>query len=206
VPQITRVVNNIYKTFSWNPKLALIIGELARSAFVAAESAVDVSQLRLGNRIPLVKKSSEWQCTPENLKRAIASTLSDSASSTSDNTENSSDRGLTYSNYLMFFFVARLAFIPGAANELAERTAELIEWNIINYQNYIFSDEEKMTEALSDEGNFKLGDMKTDFSLTTTVDMRMLFLSMVFSQNFSDTRGLAMPRTMPVSVTDYRGY
>jgi len=34
----------------------------------------------------------------------------------------------------------------------------------------------------------------------------MLFLSMIFSQNFSNSRGIGMPTTMPVSVTDYRGY
>jgi hypothetical protein len=48
--------------------------------------------------------------------------------------------------------------------------------------------------------------MKTDFSLTTTVDMRMLFLSMLFARNFSDSRGIGMPETLPVAVTDYRGY
>ena len=59
---------------------------------------------------------------------------------------------------------------------------------------------------LTAEGSFRLLDMKTDFSLTTTVDMQMLFLSMFFAQNFSNSRGIGMPATIPVSVTDYRGY
>jgi len=206
VPEVTNVIVQIYAVFSWKPILALILGELARGAFVAAESAVDVSQLRLGHRVPLVKKGSEWQCTPSNVRRMLTSISSNNETSSSADISNRSDTGLTYSNYLMFFFIARLIFTRGAANELAGRTADLIEWNVINYQNGIFSDEEKMSVAMSDDNSFKLEDMKTDFSLTTTVDMRMLFLSMIFSQNFSDTRGIGMPRTMPVSVTDYRGY
>ena len=63
-----------------------------------------------------------------------------------------------------------------------------------------------MSSALSNADRFRLVDMKTDISLTTTVDMRMLFLSMIFAQNFSDTRGIGIPATMPLVITDRRGY
>jgi len=59
---------------------------------------------------------------------------------------------------------------------------------------------------LGADDRFKLEDMKTDFSITTSVNMRMLFLSMPFAQDFSDKKGIGMPKTMPVKVTDYRGY
>jgi hypothetical protein len=48
--------------------------------------------------------------------------------------------------------------------------------------------------------------MTTDFSLTTTADMLMLFLSMMFSQNTAAQIGSSAPLTMQVKVTDYRGY
>jgi len=204
VREVTSVVTNIRTAFSWNPPLGLILGELARAAFVAAESVIDLATLRAGHKVPLNKKgrSGEWICSPG----GVASALGNAASYVTDGGNNSNDKGLSYSNYLILFFVAKTITNQSAGDELAKRTGDLIEWNVINYKSSIHSDEEKMNTALSDENRFKLEDMKTDFSLTTTVDMRMLFLSMVFAQNFSDSRGIVMPYTMPVTVTDYRGY
>jgi len=34
----------------------------------------------------------------------------------------------------------------------------------------------------------------------------MLFLSMAFAQSYSDSKGLGVPSTVPIHVTDYRGY
>ena len=203
VSEISSIVNGIRAAFAWCPPLAIILSEAARLAFVAAESAIDVSNLRNGKKVPLIKKakSGEWICSPSGIVNALDSMLSNSA-----NNNQSNDRGLTYSNYMMFFFIAKGLFSSDMGNQIAERTADLIEWNVINYKNGVFSDEEKMTDALSNEGHFKLIDMKTDFSLTTTVDMRMLFLSMVFAQNFSDSRGIGMPSTVQIVTTDHRGY
>jgi len=111
---------------------------------------------------------------------------------------------------LMFFFLAKGVFYFGtygsAAEELATRTGHLIEWNMINHKGSINADETKMTAALEASDRFKLSDMKTGFSITTTADMRMLFLSMPFAQDFSAKRGIGMPETIPIKVTDYRGY
>jgi len=205
VSEVNTVINGIRTAFAWNPPLSLILSELARAAFVAAESTIDVANLRSGRRVPLIKsaKSGEWVCSPRGIVNALGNVASDAAGNSN---QSKNDKGLTYSNYMMFFFIAQGLFGSDAGTELTKRTADLIEWNVINYENRIFSDESKMTEALSDEGRFKLIDMKTDFSLTTTVDMRMLFLSMVFAQNFSDSRGIGMPTTVPVIVTDHRGY
>jgi len=204
VSEVNTVVNGIRTAFAWSPPLALILSELARAAFVAAESAIDVANLRTGKKVPLIKsaKSGEWICSPSGIVNALGNISTDAVS----NDKQSNDKGLTYSNYMLFFFIAKGLFGSDTGTELTARTADLIEWNVINYKGGIFSDEEKMTGALSDEGRFKLVDMKTDFSITTTVDMRMLFLSMVFAQNFSDSRGIGMPSTMPVVVTDHRGY
>jgi len=204
VTEVTTVITAIRTAFAWNPPLALILGELARAAFVAAESAVDVATLRAGQKVPLIKngRSGEWRCSPSGVAKALSDITSDKVNPVG----RVNEKGLSYSNYMIFLFVAKGLTSSDPSADLIKRTADLIEWNIINYKNGIYSDEGKMSGALSNGDRFKLIDMKTDFSLTTTVDMRMLFLSMLFAQDFSDTRGIGMPTTMPVVVTDYRGY
>jgi hypothetical protein len=127
-----------------------------------------------------------------------------------DGARFNSGEGLSYSNYMQLFFVTKSLFYIGreadAATELAMRAGNLIEWNMINYQNGINADEGKMAEALRSGDRFRLEDMKTDFSITTTVNMRMLFLSMPFARNFSTGRGIGMPSAMAIQATDYRGY
>jgi len=204
VSEVSTIINNIRAAFALSPPLALVLGELARAAFVAAESAVDLVTLRSGHKVPLIKsgRTGEWICRPG----AIARVLSDLAGNKAAADGNTNDKGLTYSNYLVFLLVAKALAESNSTLELAGRAADLIEWNVINYESGAFSDEGKMADALSEGNRFRLEDMKTDFSLTTTVDMNMLFLSMIFAQNFSDSRGIGMPQTVPVKVTDYRGY
>jgi len=204
VREITTIVNNIRAAFSFKPPLGLLLGELARAAFVAAESAIDVSNLRAGHRVSLIKsvRNGEWSARPGGVVRALEN-ISKNAVSDEKSDDN---RGLTYLNYMAFFFIAKAVTGGDAGDELVKRAADLIEWNVINYRNNINSNEGKMAEALAQGDRFKLEDMKTDFSLTTSVDMRMLFLSMVFAQAFSDTRAIGMPTQIPVVVTDYRGY
>ena len=86
------------------------------------------------------------------------------------------------------------------SNTLAERTANLIELNVTNYRYDIQADEAKMSSA----ERFDMSKAITDFSITTTVDLRMLFLSMPFAQQ--GVNGVVPPKTLPISVTDYRGY
>ena len=209
VPEITSIVSGIQAAFSWAPPLGIILGEQARAAFVAAESLIDVAALRAGHKIPLLKNISggEWVCSPGGLADALDSLI---ARESVDGSRFENAKGLTYSQYMLFFFITKAAVYEGsdgsAANELAKRTGNLIEWNVINYLNGVCSDEKKMAGALGAPGRFRLKDMKTDFSITTTVDMRMLFLSMLFARNFADSRGIGIAPTMPVTVTDYRGY
>ena len=203
VSEVTMIITSIRTAFAWNPPLALTLGELARAAFVAAESALDVATLRAGYKVPLIKngKSGEWKCSPSGMSKALADITANTISESNNN-----EKGFSYSNYMLFFFIAKAIVSSNAVVELTDRTANLIEWNVINYKNGIYSDEGEMAGALSEEKRFKLEKMKTDFSLTTTVDLRMLFLSMIFAQNFSNSRGIGFPVTMPVSVTDHRGY
>ena len=222
VSEITTIVDSIRTAFAWSPPLGIVLSELARAAFVAAESLVDVAALRSGHKVPLLKNvaEGEWICSPKGVIKAIKDTAADIHK---DKEDKKKEKGLTYSNYMLLFLLAKGIVHIGsevdaakgivhigseavAATELAKRTGNLIEWNIINYKNEINSDEGKMTEALSRDGRFELVNMKTDFSITTSVNMKMLFLSMAFARNFSDTRGIGMPATIPITVTDYRGY
>ena len=209
VREVTTIVTSIKAAFAWNPPLALILGELARAAFVAAETLIDLAALRTGHKVPIIKSASrnEWVCSPSGVRNAISRITSDSSG---DGGGGGSDRGITYSHYMLLFFMTRAIFYVGAngdaATELAIRTGNLIEWNMINYIAGANADEEKMTEALANSNRFRLSDMQTSFSITTSVDMTMLFLSRPFARNFSDARGIGMPRTIPIRETDYRGY
>ena len=209
VSEVTMVVSGIQTAFAWCPPLGIILGELARAAFVAAETLIDVAVLRSGHKLPLIKKAAnqEWVCSPSGVVKAISNIVSGESN---DSKGTDDENGFSYSNYTLVFFIAKAVFYTGpdrdASTELANRTANLIEWNMINYQNGICADEEKMTEALAAEDRFRLADMGTDFSIITTANMRMLFLSMIFAQNFSDARGIGMPATMPIVAIDYRGY
>ena len=204
VNEVSMIVTSIRTAFIWNPPLGLLLGELARAAFVAAESAIDVSILRGGYKMPLIKsgRSGEWICSPS----GIAKALGDLAAGVVTDSVGSKEKGLSYSNYLTFFFIAKGITESGFETDLTGRVADLIELNVMNYEKGIFSDEGQMSGIKSSGTGFDLKDLKTDFSLTTTVDMRMLFLSMIFAQNFSASRGIGIPSTMPVTVTDYRGY
>ena len=209
VSDVTSIVSSIQAAFAWAPPLGIVLGELARAAFVAAESLIDVAVLRSGHKSPLIKSAAEneWVCSPSGVINAITNITSGELG---DSEEKDDEKGISYSNYMLVFLIAKAVFYVGpeedAATELAKRTGNLIEWNVINYQNGVAADEEKMAEALADENRFRMSEMGTDFRITTTVNMRMLFLSMIFAQNFSDSRGIGMPASMPIVVTDYRGY
>lgn len=200
VADVTAVVNGIRLAFAWCPPAGLALSELARAAFVAAETVLDVASLRGGHKVPLLKNplNGEWLCSPRGLADALANlALGDSA-------PKPDEKGLSYSQYLMFFFIANAAFTDGSGDKLAAGVADLIEWNVINYQNSIKSDEAKMSAVLEGDGWFRMEDMKTDFSISSTVDIRMLFLSMPMAQK--GVSGVIPPKSRALTVTDHRGY
>ncbi|MDR0492004.1 MAG: DUF5702 domain-containing protein, partial [Oscillospiraceae bacterium] len=206
VTDVTMVVTAIQAAFAWCPPLGVILGELARAAFAAAESLIDVASLRSGHKVPLFKKAAtgEWVCSPAGVLRAVGNTVASAVSK--DGVEK--EKGLSYTNYLLFFLVAKALFYTGAernaATELAIRTGNLIEWNVINYKSNANADEEKMAAALTDSGRFRLSDMNTDFIISTSANIRMLFLSLPFARR--GVNGVLPPSAMQLIVTDYRGY
>ena len=209
VTEVTTVVTSIQTAFAWNPPLALFLGELARAAFVAAESLVDVAALRSGHKAPLIKNAArdEWVCSPKGIMSAVAKIMSGESKG---ETKKEEEKGLSYADYMRLMFLSKAVLNPGGAHdtvvEFATRTGNLIEWNIINYMSDAGADEVKMAVALTNDDVFKLADMQTDFSITTTADLRMLFLSLPIARNYSAQNGIAIPGTIPITVTDHRGY
>ncbi|MDR2713740.1 MAG: DUF5702 domain-containing protein [Clostridiales bacterium] len=201
IKEISAIVTSIRAAFSWCPPAGIILGELARAAFVIAETVIDIASLRSGHKVPLIKSASEWVCSIKGISGKLADIAKSGAS------DEKKEKGLSYANYLLAFFVAKAVLsetIEEASRILAERTADLIEWNIINYKNGLNADEEKMTAAAASEDRFRLSDLATGFSISSTVELRMLFLSMPLAQK--GLSGAIPPKTMPVRVIDYRGY
>lgn len=200
ISDVNNVVNAVKSALSWTGPFAVLAGELARLGLSIGESAMDVSRLIQGENVAIFKKGDEWKLSISGLINAAAEGIKDEAVNFAFDIETGSDESgddgltLSYTDYLRLF----LLLVDG--DELAVRTAKLIELNLTNYQDKIYADEEKMAGAI----RFDLSKAITDFSITTTVDMRMLFLSMPFAQR--GIGGVVPPRSMPISVTDYRGY
>lgn len=200
ISDVNNVVNTVKSALSWTGPFAVLAGELTRLGLSIGESAMDVSRLIQGENVAIFKKGDEWKLSISGLINAAAESIKDEAINSAFDIETGSDESgddgltLTYTDYLRLF----LLLVDG--DELAVRTAKLIELNVTNYRDEIYADEEKMAIAT----RFDLSKAITDFSITTTVDMRMLFLSMPFAQR--GINGVVPPRSMPISATDYRGY
>ncbi|MDR0935117.1 MAG: DUF5702 domain-containing protein [Oscillospiraceae bacterium] len=188
VTSVVDTVNLIKATFSWAGPWAVVIGELARVGFALAESAIDVSRLHSGRRVALMKNNSTWKFSVDGLINSAIGALT---------TEDTDDPmpALYYTDYMRIF----LLFVKG--DDLAERTAKLIALNVTNYSENVNADEGTM----SGKELFKMDKAITDFSLTTTVDLRMLFLSLPLAQRGQgNLNGTLL--TLPIKATDYRGY
>ena len=152
------------------------------------------------------KSEKTWRLSISGLIKASTDGLSESAVDSafgaaseegSDPTApKDNDEGITlgYTDYMRLF----LLLVPG--DTLAGRTRNLIELNVTNYDQGCNAVESEMAGA----ERYDLEKLITGFSLTTTVDLRMLFLSMPFAQK--GVNGVVPPRTLAITATDYRGY
>jgi len=175
-------------------------------AFAAADSAIDLIRLRNGFRVPVLKPRLD--ITGGDGK--IVKVLENIASNGDDISVSKSDEeGVTYEHYMMAFFLATTN-----TDVLVKRTAKLIEWNANNYRSQVnASNMDKgfvktedavnaMSAALADPKCIRLKKRYTDFNITTTIDLRLFFLSMpIFTQ-----QGSPFSTTFSIIATDYRGY
>jgi hypothetical protein len=203
IGEINQIVGQIEAALSFTGPFAIVIGEAARVVFAMAEATLDVGALRAGHRVALFKTNQTWKFSVSGLLRMIEDGASDIANSLNDNSgsANSDDeQGLYYSDYMRLFML----MVNG--DDLAARTAKLIELNITNKKNNVGSiaDRNARENRMSGLALVDLSKARTDFEITTTVGLRMLFLSMPLAQK--GINRVVPPKTLAVSVSDYRGY
>lgn len=199
VKEVKGIVSAVKAALAWTGPFAILAGETARLALALGESTMDLARLRGGEQVAIFKNDKTWKLSISGLTRAAMEEVSDEAiNSAFDIDKNSGDdvgvATLGYTDYIRMF----LLLVSNM--DLAQRTANLIELNMTNKTNGINANEEAMASAEL----FDLSKAVTDIGITTTVDLRMLFLSMPFAQNAID--GVVPPKTVPITVTDYRGY
>lgn len=177
---------------------------LVRPLYVLGESVVDVSLLRTGHKIPLLKrKVEEWKfalagALVSELKQAIE----DQAEKVAGTDAQSVESGLLYTDYLTIFL---LITEPGV---LAARIRDLIALNVTTSKSKLAEKAEGSADARAEAAKnvalFDLSKANTTFAVTTKTEVRFMFLSMPFAQQ--GINGIVPSTTFSVAVTDYRGY
>ena len=202
VSSVNDLIITIKTALSWTGPFSVLAGELARLGIALGESALDVQRLRAGDKVAVYKSNETWKFSVKGLTDLVTETVSEnaveSAFGVSGDDEGIQDdkntMTMTYKDYMRLF----LLLVDG--DTLALRTANLIQLNVTNYRDGIHANEEKMEGA----DLFDLSNAVTDFSLTTTAEVQMLFLSMPFAQE--GVNGRIPPGQMAISVRDDRGY
>lgn len=197
VSSVNETITIVKGLLSFSGPLAIALGELTRVALSLGEAANDVKRLRSGEEVAFLKDDSTWKFSVRGLANDAVGELI-----FLEDSSNKKDQGLTlnYKNYLQVFLLLV------SDTQLAERTQKLIELNLTNKKNGIGGKgdrparEAAMTAATLEE----LSQAKTGFTVTTTLDLRMLFLSMPMARQ--GVNGKVPPGTVQVTVTDYRGY
>ncbi len=196
---VNDIVNAVKGALSWAGPFAILAGELTRLGLAVGESACDVARLRSGDKVAIFKRDKDWKLSISGILDIAVEGVSDSALDAAFNTGQQSNDDdnpatLSYTDYMRLF----LLLVPG--DSLADRTRNLIELNMTNKKNHLNANETAMASA----ERYDLGKANTGFEVTTTVDLRMLFLSMPLAQN--GVHGVVPPRTITLTASDYRGY
>lgn len=202
VPSVNKTVADVEAAVSFLGPGAVAIGELVRLVMALGEGVSDVSRLKDGCTVTVMTKTDQnWHFSPKGIFDQIADgvvgEISDGDFGVKDNDKVG---GFTYKDYLRLFLLLK------SGNTLAQRTAKLIELNVTNYKEKIGenSDRSARESAMAAAERVDLRKAVTDFSVTTTVDLKMLFLSMPVAQK--GVNGVVPPGTKELVVTDYRGY
>lgn len=203
IPSVRDTVTAIKGALSWAGPFAVVAGELARLALALGESALDVGRLKGGSTVALYKQGDHgvdtdngWRFSLQGMSASAIKKATITITEESDDDRN----GMGYKDYMRLF----LLLIDG--DVLAQRTSNLIEMNVTNKKEGIGGkgDHTAREAAMASAEMFMMRDAVTDFSLTTTLDLRMIFLSMPFAQK--GVNGTVPPGTLQITVTDYRGY
>lgn len=206
---IPRIQDELIKISAIGGPYAITVRELARVAYTLGESTIDMNYLtkKPSEAVALFKIDiSQWKFSLSSIINNVAKSAQNGAkdeikrvslekSSDADlKKDDKESRGFKYIDYVRIFLLFRTDDV------IAQRTADLIGWNITNKKNGINADEEKMSKT----DLIKMENFHTDFEIKTTVDLRMLFLSMPFAQK--GVNKVIPPKTVEITATDYRGY
>lgn len=207
IDDINETVDAVKTALAGLGPAAVVIAELVRLVIVLGESVMDVSRLKNGEEVLLMKNNDTWQFSVKglitNIGEGIVDELAESALNAPPGISDADQDGLklSYKDYM------RLLLLLVDGDTLTDRTKFLIGLNCQNYKKGIGgnSSREARESEMSAAGLYDLPGAITDFSVTTTVDLRMLFLSEPQAQN-GFVEGVIPPKTKRIAVTDYRGY
>ncbi len=197
---VNDVVNEIRTALAWLGPAGIAIAELARMALALAESVVDLSLLRSGHKVALLKNDDTWKLDPGTIGELSKSVIESAGDDDKGDDALDDDFGFIYMDYLRLF----LLFVDG--DTMAKRVGRLIEFNMTYVTQGIGSkgSREERESAMSAATLYDLSKARTGFSVTTTAQIDMLFMSMPLAQK--GMNGVVPPTTFAVSATDYRGY
>lgn len=207
VTSVNNTVNAVRTSLAFLGPIAVGIAELARMGLALGEALTDLSLLRNGHKIALIKDGKDyiaggdWHFSLSGLAGITADVVAaEIADAESAGSALDDDHGLYYFDYVRIF----LLFVDG--DDMAERISNLIGLNMTNKTNNLgaIAERSEREAAMTAATKFDMSKAVTGFSITTTAELRMLFLSMSFAQNAFD--GIVPPQTLTVSATDYRGY
>ena len=177
---------------------AVVAGELVRVAMALGEGVMDVGRLKKGDMVALLKNEDNWTFSLSGLTETLSKVSFDDDGSA----RNQDDDGviLSYKDYM------RLFLLLTNGDTIARRVSQLIALNVTNYRDGIGGKESRneRENAMTNATLFRMDKAVTDFSITTTIDLKMLFLSMPFARRGAN--GVIPPGTLELKTTDYRGY
>ena len=205
IPTVKRTVAAVKASLAGLGPFAVAIGELVRLGLVLGESAIDVGRLKNGSRVELFKIGDHendsiggWRFS---ISGAAASALEQAKLQVEDEKWMKSDpTGFVYKDYMRLF----LLLVDG--DVLAKRTADLIEMNVTNVKGKIGSHSSRTDReaAMAKADMYLMQEAVTGVDISTTVEMKMIFLSMPFAQK--GINGKIPPGTLELTVVDHRGY
>lgn len=167
---------------------------------------MDVGRLKEGCKVAIYKNNSTWKLglsidrLIDDMDAGTVHTLSEHEVAEFQTNRDDDPIGMYYKDYM------RLFLLLTDGDVLAKRTAWLIGMNVTNKKENIGGQGDRAAReaAMLSAEKFDMSKAVTDFSMTTTLDLKMLFLSMPFAQQ--GVNGTVPPGSLQLSVTDYRGY
>lgn len=202
ITEVNTTVRTVEEALAFLGPGAIAIGELVRLVMALGEGVSDVGRLKNGCKVAIYKTNDTWRFSLGGILDQVADgSVGDLSSSSFGSDKDDDNTGFVYKDYMRLF----LLLVDG--DVLAQRTANLIELNVTNYRNKIGEkgDRSAREQAMSAAELFDMSKAVTDFSVTTAVNLKMLFISSPVAQK-GYVNGVVPPKTKELVVTDYRGY